>query len=92
MCSDNKLQRRDVFAYYELLTPRERPKQEITGITPTTRNAITATVTTQEVSPTRPKRAIPPRSVPSTQPATTAAPSKWFAKSKRAHSNLPPSD
>ena len=92
MCSINKLQRRDGFAYYEPLTPRERAKQEITAITPTIRNAITATVTTQEVSPTRPKGAIPPRGVPSTHSATTAAPSNWFAKSKGAHPNLPSSD
>ena len=35
-CSNNKLQSRDGFAYYEQLTPRERPKQEITPRTLTT--------------------------------------------------------
>ncbi|XP_015751198.1 PREDICTED: low affinity immunoglobulin epsilon Fc receptor-like isoform X1 [Acropora digitifera] len=34
--SNNKLQSRDGFAYYEQLTPRERPKQEITPRTLTT--------------------------------------------------------
>ena len=65
MSSNKKLQSRDGFAYYEPLTPRERPKQEITAITPTTSNIITATVTTQEVSPTQAEAAIIPSSVPS---------------------------
>ena len=91
MSSNNKLQSRDGFAYYEPLIPRERSKQEITAITPTTTNVITATVTTQEVRPTQAEAAIIPSSVPSaTQPATTAAPGKWFAKLKGTHSNLLP--
>ena len=91
MSSNNKLQSRDGFEYYEPLTPRERPKQEITAITPTTSNTITATVTTQEVSPTQAEAAIPPSSVSSaTHPETTAAPGKWFTKLKGTHSNLPP--
>ncbi|XP_015763278.1 PREDICTED: C-type lectin domain family 4 member E-like isoform X2 [Acropora digitifera] len=74
MPSDNNLQIRDGFAYYEPLTPRERPKQEITAITPETSNLITATATTQEVSPTQAEATIPPTSVPSaTQPPTTTA-------------------
>ena len=91
MSSNNKLQSRDGFTYYEPLTLRERPKQEITAITPTTSNIIMTTVTTEEVSPTQAKAAIILSSVPSaTQPATTAAPGKWFAKLKGTHSNLPP--
>ena len=83
--SDNKLESRHGFAYYEPLTPRERPKQEITDFSPTTSNLITEAATsqgTQKVSPTQDEAAIPLSRVPSTQPATTAAPGKWFAKSK----------
>ena len=73
--SKNKLKRNDSLAYYEPITPRERPKQEIAAICPTTSNTITDSVTTQgtqEVSSTEDQGATPSRSVPSTQPATTA--------------------
>ena len=94
MPSNNNLQIRDGFAYYEPFTPRERPKREITATTPATSNIIAATVTTQEVSPTQAEAAIPPTSVPSaTQPpTTTAAPGKWLAKLKGTHSNLHPAN
>ena len=88
----NELKSRHGFAYYEPLTPNERPKQQITGFSPTTSNLIMATTTTQgaqEVSPTQDQAATPASRVPSTQPATTAAPGKWFAKSKGAYSPRP---
>ncbi|XP_015771825.1 PREDICTED: uncharacterized protein LOC107350111 [Acropora digitifera] len=88
---NNKLNSRNGFAYYEPLTPRERPKQQITAFSPTTRNLIMATTPTkgtQEVSPTRDQATTPASSVPSTQPTITAAPGKWFAKSKGTHSPL----
>ena len=72
----NELKSRHGFAYYEPLTPREMPKQEITGFSPTTSNLIMARTTTQgaqEVSPTQDQAATPASRVPSTQPATTAA-------------------
>ena len=81
---NNKLKSRHGFAYYEPLTPNERPKQQITAFSPTTSNLIMATTTTQgaqEISPTQDQAATPASRVPSTQPATTAAPGKWFAKS-----------
>ena len=87
----NELKNRHGFAYYEPLTPRERPKQQITAFSPTTSNLITEATTTQgtqEVSPTQDQAATPASRVPSTQPATTAAPGKWFAKSKGPHSPL----
>ncbi|XP_067025599.1 mucin-7-like isoform X2 [Acropora muricata] len=72
----NELKSRHGFAYYEPLTPREMPKQEITGFSPTTSNLIMARTTTQgaqEVSPTQDQATTPASRVPSTQPATTAA-------------------
>ena len=78
--SDNKLESRHGFAYYEPLTPRERPKQERAPFSPTTSNLITEAVTTQgtqEVSPNQGEAATPASSVPSTEPATIAAPGKW---------------
>ena len=88
----SELKSRDGFAYYEPLTPRnERPKQQITAFSPTTRNLIMAASTTQgtqEVSPTRDQATTPASRVPSTQPTITAAPGKWFAKSKCTHSHL----
>ena len=83
--SNNKLESRHGFAYYEPLTPRERPKQESAAFSPTTSNLITEAVTTQgtqQVSPNQGEAATPLSSVPSTQPATTAAPGKCFAKSR----------
>ena len=88
----NELKSRHGFAYYEPLTPRERPKQQTAAFSPTTRNLIIAASTTQgtqEVSPTRDQATTPASRVPSTQPATTAAPGKWFAKSKGTHSPRP---
>ncbi|KAK2553987.1 hypothetical protein P5673_024693 [Acropora cervicornis] len=75
--SNNKLKRKDSFAYYELLTPKERPKQQITGFYPTTSNIMTKTTTTrgtQEVSTSQYQAVTPASKVPSIQPATTAAP------------------
>ena len=83
--SNNKYKRNDSFAYYEPITPRERPKQEIAAFCPTTSNIITDAVTTQgtkEVSPTQDEAATPPSRVPSTQPATTAAPGVTTAPGK----------
>ena len=88
---NKKLNSRSGFAYYEPLTPRERPKQSITAFSPTTSNLIMAassTQGTQEVSPTQDQATTPASRVPSTQPTTTAAPGKWFAKSKGLHSPL----
>ena len=87
----NELKSRHGFAYYEPLTPRERPKQQITAFSPTTSNLIMAgssTQGTQEVSPTQDQATTPASRVPSTQPTTTEAPGKWFAKSKGPHSPL----
>ncbi|XP_044183074.1 mucin-17-like [Acropora millepora] len=73
---NNKLNSRSGFAYYEPLTPNDRPKQQITAFSPTTRNLIMAAPTTQgtqEVSPTRDQATTPATKVSSTQPATTAA-------------------
>ena len=73
---NNKLNSRSGFAYYEPLTLRERPKQQTTAFSLTTRNLIMAASTTQgtqEVSPTRDQATTPASKVPSTQPATTAA-------------------
>ena len=89
---NNKLNSRNGFAYYEPLTPNERPKQQITAFPPTTSNLRMATTTTQgaqEVSPTQDQAATPASMFPSTQPATTAAPGKWFAKSKGPQSRRP---
>ena len=91
---NNKLKSRHGFAYYEPLTLNERPKQQITAFPPRTSNLIMATTTTQgaqEVSPTQDQAATPAAvsRVPSTQPATTAAPGKWFVKSKGTHSPRP---
>ncbi|XP_074609501.1 uncharacterized protein LOC141863724 [Acropora palmata] len=75
--SNNKLKRKDSFAYYEPLTPKERPKQQISGFYPTTTNIITKTTTTrstQEVSSTQDQAATSASMFPSTQRATTAAP------------------
>ncbi|XP_074610058.1 uncharacterized protein LOC141864228 isoform X2 [Acropora palmata] len=77
MSPNNKLNSRSGFAYYEPLTPRERPKQQTTAFSPTTRNLIMAASTTQgtqEVSPTQDQATTPASRVPSTQPTTTAAP------------------
>ncbi|XP_044182731.1 aggrecan core protein-like isoform X2 [Acropora millepora] len=68
----NKLKSRHGFAYYEPLTLNERPKQEITAF-----SLIMAASTiqcTQEASPTQDQASTPASRVPSTQPATTAAP------------------
>ena len=73
---NNKLNSRSGFAYYEPLTLRERPKQQTTAFSPTTRNLIMAASTTQgtqEVSPTRDQATTPASRVPSTQPATAAS-------------------
>mgnify|MGYP000733666413 FL=1 len=81
---NSKLKSRNGFAYYEPLTPNERPKQQITAFSPTKSNlkiAASTTQGTQETSPTQDQASTPASRVPSTQPATTAAPSKWFAKS-----------
>ena len=89
---NSKLKSRHGFAYYEPLTPRERPKQQITAFSPTTSNLImeaTTTQGTQAVSPTQDEATTPTSRVPSTQPAATAAPGKWFAKSKGTHSPRP---
>ncbi|XP_067025792.1 macrophage mannose receptor 1-like [Acropora muricata] len=75
--SNHKLKRKDSFVYYEPLTPKERPKQQIAGFYPTTSNIITKTTTTrgtQEVSTSQDQATIPASRVPSTQRATTAAP------------------
>ena len=88
--SNNKLKRNDSFAYYEPITPMERSKQEIAAFCPTTSNIITEATTaqgTQEISTSQDQAVTPASSVPSTQSATTATPSKWFAKSKVTHSN-----
>ena len=80
--SNNKLKRNDSFAYYEPITPMERPKQEISAFCPTTSNIITDAATTQgteEVSPTQDQAETPSSTVSSTQAATTAAPGKRFA-------------
>ena len=83
ICSNNKFKRNDSFAYYEMLTPRERPKQQISGFSRTS-NIITQG--TQEVSPTQVQAATPASMVPSTQPATTGTPSKW-PPNKGSYSN-----
>ena len=78
--SNHKLKRKDSFVYYEPLTPKERPKQQIAGFYPTTSNIITKTTTTrgtQEVSTSQDQAATPASRVPSIQRATTAAPGKW---------------
>ena len=88
---NSKLKSRHAFAYYEPLTPNERPKQQITAFSPTKSNLKMAASTAQggqEVSPTQDQAATLASGVPSTQPATTAAPGKWFAKSKGTHSPL----
>ena len=89
---NNKLNSRSGFAYYEPLTPRETPKQQTTAFPPTTSKLMMAASTTQdtqEASPTRDQATAPASRVPSTQPTTTAAPGKWFAKSKGTHSPRP---
>ena len=81
---NSKLKSRHGFAYYEPLTPRERPKQQITAFSPTTSNIIMGASTaqgTQEVIPTQDQATTPGTRITPTQPATTAAPGKWFAKS-----------
>ena len=88
----NELKSRHGFAYYEPLTPRERPKQQITVFSPTTSNLITeetTTQSTQEVGPTQDQATTPASRVRSTHPTTTAAPGKWFAKSEGTHSPRP---
>ena len=88
--SNNKLKRNDSFAYYEPITLMERPKQEIAAFRPTTSNLITEATTTQgtqEIGTSQDQAATPASSVPSTQPAITVAPGKWFPKSKGTHSN-----
>ena len=85
---NSKLKSRHGFAYYEPLTPRERPKQQTTAFSPTTSKLMMAASTTQgaqEVIPTQDQARTPASMFPSTQPATTAAPGKWFAKSKGTH-------
>ena len=87
MFSTNKLKRNDSFAYCEPSTLRQRPKQEIAAFCPTS-HIITEAATKQgtQVTPTQDHAATPSSSVPSTRPATTAAPGvttapgKWFAK------------
>ena len=93
MSSNNKLKRRDSFAYYEPLTPRQRPKQEIAAFRPTTSNLITEAATTQgrqEISTSQGIAATPASGVPSTQPATTAAPGKCRHQIKGFTSKLCP--
>ena len=88
----NELNSPSGFAYYEPLTPREMPKQQTTAFSPTTSKLMMAASTTQgtqEASPTRDQATTPASRVPSTQPTTTAAPGKWFAKSKGTHSPRP---
>ena len=85
---NSKLKSRHGFAYYEPLTPRKRPKQQITAFSRTTSNLIMEATTTQGTQAT-PDEAATPTRVPSTQPAKTAAPGKWFAKSKGSHSPRP---
>ena len=89
MYYNKTLKRNDSFAYYEPITPRERPKKEIPALCPTTSNIITDAVTsqgTQEVSPTQDQAATSLRTVPSAQLTTTVAPGvktapgKWFEK------------
>ena len=85
MSSNNKLKRNDSFAYYEPITPMERPKQEIAAFCLTSSNIITEASTaqgTQEVSTSQDQAVTPTSSVSSTQVATTAAPGKWFARLK----------
>ena len=87
---NNKLETRDGFAYYEPLTPRERPKQQITAFSQTS-NLITEAATTQgtqAVSPTQDEATTPASRVPSTQSAITPGPGKRFTKSKGTHSLL----
>ena len=81
MSSNNKLKRRGSFAYYEPLTPRQRPRQEIAAFCLTTSNLITEAATTegtQEVGTSQDIAATPAGSVPSAQPATRAEPGKWL--------------
>ena len=76
---NKKLKRRDSFAYYEPLTPRQRPKQEIAAFYPTRSILITEAATTedtQEISTFQDIAATPASSVSFTQPATRAAPGK----------------
>ena len=92
MSSNNKLKRRDSFAYYEPLTPRQRPKQEIAAFRPTTSNLITEAATTQgtqEVGTSQDIAATPVSSVSSTQPAIRAAPGKW-PPNQRVHIQIAP--
>ena len=90
--SNNKLKRKDSFAYYEPLIPKERPKQQITGFYPTTSNIITKTTTTrgtQEVSTSQDQAATLASRVPSIERAITDAPGKW-PPNKRAHIQIAP--
>ena len=92
MSSNNKLKRRESFAYYEPLTPRQRPKQEIAAFCPTTSNLITEAATTQgtqKISTSQDIAATPATSVPSTQLATTTAPGKW-PLNQRVHIQIAP--
>ena len=73
--------------YYEPITPKERPKQQIAGFYPTISDIITRS--TQEVSSTQDQGATPASMFPSTQRATTAAPGKW-PPNKRAHIQIAP--
>ena len=85
MYSNKTLKRNDSFAYYEPITPRERPKKEIPALCPTTSNIITDAVTsqgTQEVSPTQDQAATSLRTVPSAQLTTTVAPGVKTAPGK----------
>ena len=75
--SNNTLKRNDSFAYYEPITPRERPKQEIPALC-----AAVTTQGTQEVSPTQDQAATSLRSVPSAQLTTTVAPGVTTAPGK----------
>ena len=86
----NELKSRDGFAYYEPVTPRERPKQQITTFSQTS-NLITEAATTQgtqAVSPTQDEATTPASRVPSTHSEITPGPGKWFTKSKGTHSLL----
>ena len=90
--SNNKLKRKDSFAYYELLIPKERPKQQITGFYPTTSNIITKTTTTrgtQEVSTSQYQATTLASRVPSTLRAKAAAPGKW-PPNRKVHIQIAP--
>ncbi|XP_044182183.1 uncharacterized protein LOC122962993 [Acropora millepora] len=77
----SKLKSRHGFAYYEPLTLRGRPEQQIKAFSPTTSNLMMAASTTQgtqEVRSTQDQTTTPARRVPSTQPTITGAPGKYY--------------